>query len=49
MNKRYDQCLVFWGSVNYGEYDGVLGGWVNYLKWYFHGGTTMAVSERSIF
>lgn len=29
-------CLFFGDSITYGEYDGVLGGWTDVLKRYFH-------------
>jgi len=29
-------CLFFGDSITYGEYDGVLGGWTDILKRYFH-------------
>lgn len=29
-------CLFFGDSITYGEYDGVLGGWVDYLKRFCH-------------
>ena len=29
-------CLFFGDSITYGEYDGILGGWVDHLKRYFH-------------
>ena len=30
-------CLFFGDSITYGEYDGILGGWVDNLKRYLHG------------
>lgn len=30
-------CLFFGDSITYGEYDGILGGWVDVLKRYLHG------------
>lgn len=29
-------CLFFGDSITYGEYDGILGGWVDYLKRFCH-------------
>lgn len=30
-------CLFFGDSITYGEYDGILGGWVDHLKRFCHG------------